>query len=42
MQIALKERFDIAFGNDTDHDRHGIVTLLRKISVMPNGPESRR
>jgi phosphoglucomutase len=24
--IALKERFDIAFGNDTDHDRHGIVT----------------
>ncbi|HKX50533.1 MAG TPA: phosphoglucomutase, alpha-D-glucose phosphate-specific, partial [Candidatus Binatia bacterium] len=24
--IALKERFDIAFGNDTDNDRHGIVT----------------
>ncbi|HSF48131.1 MAG TPA: phosphoglucomutase (alpha-D-glucose-1,6-bisphosphate-dependent) [Burkholderiales bacterium] len=24
--IGLKERFDIAFGNDTDHDRHGIVT----------------
>ncbi len=24
--IALKERFDIAFANDTDHDRHGIVT----------------
>lgn len=24
--IALKDRFDIAFGNDTDHDRHGIVT----------------
>jgi phosphoglucomutase len=24
--IALKERFDIAFGNDTDTDRHGIVT----------------
>jgi len=22
----LKDRFDIAFGNDTDHDRHGIVT----------------
>jgi phosphoglucomutase len=20
--IALKDRFDIAFGNDTDHDRH--------------------
>jgi phosphoglucomutase len=24
--IALKDRFDIAFGNDTDYDRHGIVT----------------
>jgi phosphoglucomutase len=24
--IALKDGFDIAFGNDTDHDRHGIVT----------------
>jgi len=24
--IQLKERFDIAFGNDTDYDRHGIVT----------------
>jgi phosphoglucomutase len=24
--IQLKDRFDIAFGNDTDHDRHGIVT----------------
>jgi len=24
--IAIKDRFDIAFGNDTDHDRHGIVT----------------
>jgi phosphoglucomutase len=24
--IALKERFDVAFGNDTDSDRHGIVT----------------
>jgi phosphoglucomutase len=24
--IALSKRFDIAFGNDTDHDRHGIVT----------------
>jgi len=24
--IALKDRFDIAFGNDTDFDRHGIVT----------------
>lgn len=24
--IALKDSFDIAFGNDTDSDRHGIVT----------------
>jgi phosphoglucomutase len=24
--IVLKDRFDIAFGCDTDHDRHGIVT----------------
>ncbi len=24
--IAMKDRFDIAFGNDTDNDRHGIVT----------------
>src|SRR5438067_456919 len=24
--LALKDRFDLAFGNDTDSDRHGIVT----------------
>ncbi|HEY3731431.1 MAG TPA: phosphoglucomutase (alpha-D-glucose-1,6-bisphosphate-dependent) [Steroidobacteraceae bacterium] len=24
--IGLKDRFDVAFGCDTDHDRHGIVT----------------
>jgi phosphoglucomutase len=24
--IRLKDRFDVAFGNDTDGDRHGIVT----------------
>lgn len=24
--IGLKEKFDIAFGNDPDYDRHGIVT----------------
>ncbi|MBW2458983.1 MAG: alpha-D-glucose phosphate-specific phosphoglucomutase, partial [Deltaproteobacteria bacterium] len=24
--VALAERFDVAFGNDTDNDRHGIVT----------------
>jgi phosphoglucomutase len=26
--IALKDRFDLAFACDTDHDRHGIVTRL--------------
>ncbi|MEM7152761.1 MAG: phosphoglucomutase (alpha-D-glucose-1,6-bisphosphate-dependent) [Myxococcota bacterium] len=24
--VQLKDRYDIAFGNDTDYDRHGIVT----------------
>ncbi|HEV2172583.1 MAG TPA: alpha-D-glucose phosphate-specific phosphoglucomutase, partial [Nitrospira sp.] len=24
--IALKDKFDIAFAGDTDHDRHGVVT----------------
>jgi len=24
--IAMKDRFDVAFGNDTDADRHGVVT----------------
>ncbi len=24
--VSLRDRFDIAFGNDTDSDRHGIVT----------------
>jgi phosphoglucomutase len=24
--VGLKDRFDLAFGNDTDSDRHGIVT----------------
>ncbi|MBN1135199.1 MAG: alpha-D-glucose phosphate-specific phosphoglucomutase, partial [Anaerolineae bacterium] len=33
--IALKDRFDIAFGNDADYDRHGIVT--RSVGLMnPN------
>jgi phosphoglucomutase len=31
--IALKDRFDIAFGCDTDHDRHGIVT--RSSGLLP-------
>jgi len=24
--VALRDRFDVAFANDTDHDRHGIVS----------------
>jgi phosphoglucomutase len=31
--IDLKDRFDIAFGCDTDHDRHGIVT--RSAGLLP-------
>lgn len=31
--IALKDRFDIAFACDTDHDRHGIVT--RNTGLLP-------
>ncbi len=31
--VALKDRFDLAFGNDTDSDRHGIVT--RSGGLMP-------
>lgn len=26
--VELRERFDLAFGNDTDADRHGVVTRL--------------
>jgi len=33
--IELKDRFDIAFGNDTDADRHGIVTKSAGL-VNPN------
>src|SRR4029077_3763275 len=33
--IALRNRFDVAFANDTDHDRHGIVA--RSVGLMnPN------
>jgi len=33
--ISLRDRFDIAFANDTDHDRHGIVA--RSVGLMnPN------
>ncbi|MBX3024536.1 phosphoglucomutase (alpha-D-glucose-1,6-bisphosphate-dependent) [bacterium] len=31
--IDLKDRFDIAFACDTDHDRHGIVT--RGVGLLP-------
>jgi phosphoglucomutase len=24
--VAIRDRFDVAFANDADHDRHGIVT----------------
>jgi phosphoglucomutase len=33
--IGLKDRFDIAFACDTDHDRHGIVTRTGGL-VAPN------
>lgn len=31
--IGLKDRYDVAFGCDTDHDRHGIVT--RSSGLLP-------
>ena len=31
--IGLKDRFDVAFACDTDHDRHGIVT--RRAGLLP-------
>ena len=31
--VAMKDRFDIAFACDTDHDRHGIVT--RSAGLLP-------
>ena len=33
--IGLKERFDIAFACDTDHDRHGIVAKSAGL-LQPN------
>jgi phosphoglucomutase len=33
--ISLKDRFEIAFACDTDHDRHGIVTRSRGL-LAPN------
>ncbi|HUH64931.1 MAG TPA: phosphoglucomutase (alpha-D-glucose-1,6-bisphosphate-dependent) [Syntrophales bacterium] len=31
--IGLKDRFDVAFACDTDHDRHGVVT--RSVGLLP-------
>jgi phosphoglucomutase len=31
--IGLRERFDVAFACDTDHDRHGVVT--RSVGLLP-------
>ena len=36
--IGLRDRFDIAFACDTDHDRHGIVT--RSAGLLPPGSDS--
>jgi phosphoglucomutase len=33
--IGLRDRFDIAFANDTDHDRHGIVTPSGLMNPKP-------
>jgi phosphoglucomutase len=33
--VGLRERFDVAFGNDTDSDRHGIVTRAAGL-MQPN------
>ena len=33
--IALKDRFDVAFGNDDDNDRHRIVTRCRLDESKP-------
>ena len=39
--IGLKDRFDIAFACDTDHDRHGIVTQEYRIAFAQSLPFSR-
>ena len=31
--LGMKDRFDVAFACDTDHDRHGIVT--RSAGLLP-------
>jgi phosphoglucomutase len=32
--IGLRDKFDVAFACDTDHDRHGVVT--RSVGLMPS------
>jgi phosphoglucomutase len=32
--VKLKDRFDVAFGNDPDSDRHGIVTPAQAVSPV--------
>ena len=39
--IGLKDRFDIAFACDTDHDRHGIVTKSAGLAAAQSLPFSR-
>ena len=39
--IALKDDYDIAFGNDADSDRHGIVTPRRADEPEPLTSPSR-
>ena len=34
--VKLKDRFDLAFGNDPDSDRHGIVTQVARALMNPN------
>ena len=39
--IDLKDRFDISFGNDSDFDRHGIVTPQRRLDEPESLPGGR-
>ena len=39
--VKLKDRFDVAFGNDPDSDRHGIVTNSAGL-MNPNHYPGRR
>ena len=39
--VGLKDRFDVALGNDTDADRHGIVTPGAGLSTRTTSSRSR-